>query len=198
MASPELETTMRSPAAAPPRPRAIKLLLVTAGISLLAGGGLLGVGMTLFYPLEFLFIAWGVTAALLGWCLTVVIVLRGAHLLSADRLLKTLPLTAIGPAVLGAGAIVFANGALDPDPIMEHQLAVIDTQVSGIGSRQSLQLVVSDWREGRAGKTLTLHPLEPDLFQGIQKGDKVLVIVAPGLIDWWIRDLIPLTRPAGS
>ena len=122
------------------------------------------------------------------------IVLGRAGLWNADGAWKMLLLPSLGPAILGAGAMVLANGALDPQELEQHTVAIVDKHVSGAGSDRSLHLEVEDWRDGRTGQTLKFQFYEPDVFERLKKGDSAVLVAGPGLFGWWLRELVPIVR----
>jgi len=86
-----------------------------------------------------------------------------------------------------------------PDPPTtsptSNQVEVADKHVSGSGSGKSLHVSVADWREGHAGETLSFQLFEPAVFQRLEKGDTVIVVAGPGLFGWWLREVVPVSRP---
>jgi hypothetical protein len=95
---------------------------------------------------------------------------------------------------LGAGAILCANGALDPHELESHQVELVEKHISGSGADQSHHVTVVDWRAGHAGQTLSFQLFEPSVFHRLKEGDKVIVAAGPGLFGWWVREVIPLSR----
>ena len=57
---------------------------------------------------------------------------------------------------------------------------------------------VSDWREGRQGKTAEFQLFQPSLFRRLEKGDQVILRVGPGLFGWWYKGMQAVPAETGS
>lgn len=64
--------------------------------------------------------------------------------------------------------------------IMPFESRSQDIWVSGRGSSRSNHARVSDWREGRQGKTAELQLFEPAPFRRLESGDQVI-----RMFGWW-------------
>jgi hypothetical protein len=171
-------------------PNNITPILGVGFASMVLGMMLMGIAFFLYTPIDQDYAGVGMAAGFLLWCV-VVFLMR----LKAERLPLVFALVAyglgIGPAIACAGGMFVANGALDPNDLVEARVEIVEKWDIGRGSERSSHVRVSDWREGRQNETAEFQLFEPELFQGLGKGDHVILRVGPGLFGWWYEDMQP-------
>ncbi len=173
----------------PKRTKTHKVLLATAAGSMLAGTGLLAAGSGYYPPLEYLFLALGFFGGGVVGLVLAILARKNVELSSPTQLAEVFLVGPLGVAVLGLGAIMFANGALDPHELVEARVQVVNKWRSGSGGNDGSHIEVTDWRVERQGKTVSFQVWEPDLYARTVKGSDVVLVAGPGLISWWLKDL---------
>ncbi len=96
-----------------------------------------------------------------------------------------------GLMALGFGGSSLINGACDPHPLEEHEVLVLRAPEPGVRGRPG---AVEDWRAERANAELQIQGIPEDATPG----DRVIVVIGPGLLGPWIAEVRPAAPPGSG
>jgi len=178
-----------------PKPKQIKSLQAVGMACLIFGIVLMSIAFLVYTPIDQSYAALGMLGGFLLWCVVVFFVRLKAESVPFASALAAYGV-GIGPGILCAGGMFLANGALDPNDLVDVKVEIVDkwASKSSKSSNRSSHVRVSDWREGRESETATFQLYEPELFEQLGKGDQVVLRVGPGLFGWWYEGIQPAQR----
>ena len=178
-------------------PKQVKSYIGAGFACMIIGGGLMGLAFHLYTPIDQLYAALGTVAGFLLWCVVVFLIRRKSDPFPIVFAFAVYVM-GFGPGIVFAGGMFLANGALDPNDLVNARVEIVDKWVSGSGSGGSNHVRVSDWREGRQDKTAEFQLFQPNLFRRLEKGNQVILRAGPGLFGWWYKGMRAVPAETGS
>lgn len=169
-------------------PSLTRLVSSAAGAVAFLGLCLGAIGMTVYEPLAPY--PWKLLTYGAGFGGLLMLLLVGAALAFKRFVMPAFPLRALlsplplSMFLLGLGTMAALNGILGSRELQEYETVVVKKEQRD-GKDGAAWFKVKDFRPGHRDELLPLSPHE--LFHEVNEGDRIVVVVGRGLVEWWLE-----------